>query len=174
MNGKTNTNKLKIEINKMLRAGLDSDAIAVMCKTSKHFVKEVEAEYIKDMLESGAGQRARIRNMLVRNTPQMINVLFKAATQDVDSKLQLTAAQSFLSFAAKYLKDDDELDKSANKAAGAGLKQSLFDFVIPGEENQSSELQSGVNDFGYDNDGVSSEAGEYLEDDFDVTPDDLL
>ena len=169
---KTNIKQMKLEIIKMLKLGLDSDAICQYCKVSPSYVREVEEEYIRGLLANGNGHRTRLRQLLLRNTPQMINVLIKAAGQDVDSKLQLTAATTFLNFSTRFFKDDAGLDESQKKISDGCMPQTLFDFVVPGEESNVSELKSGEE---YSEDiEEESEGREFIEAGFgDITPADL-
>lgn len=168
---KTTVNQMKIEITKMLRAGLDSEFICTKCNVSPSYVKEIEEEYIKGLLSNGSGQRARIRNLLLRNSPHMINVLFKAATQDVDNKLQMSAATTFLNFATRFLRDDATIASSENKVNNGMLQQTLFDFTIPGEPGES---QGGR--IGFEEIKASNSIGEFQDEasEWGTTPDDYL
>jgi hypothetical protein len=124
----------------MLRAGLDAEFIISKCNVSRALVKEWEEEFLKELLENGSGQRARIRDMLLRNSPQMINTLYKLAMQDVDTKLQISAATTFLGFASRFLKEDAAITAAEARIGekSENFQATLFDFTLPGESKQTS------------------------------------
>jgi hypothetical protein len=134
---------IKAQVLKMLSAGLASDFISKTCNLSPTIVRGWEEEYLKDLLASGAGQRARLRHLLLRNSPQMINTLYKLAMQDVDTKLQMNAATTFLGFASRFLKEDATISQAESKAmetAVGNISYTLFDFVIPGEAKPADKM----------------------------------
>jgi hypothetical protein len=161
---------IKAQVIKMLSAGLASDFISKTCNLSPTTVREWEEEYLKDLLASGSGQRARLRHLLLRNSPQMINTLYKLAMQDVDTKLQMSAATTFLGFASRFLKEDATISAAEAKAtelAIGNISYTLFDFVIPGESKPADKVavqEEGL--FGGDEEGES-------EDEWEIDPTDL-
>jgi hypothetical protein len=158
---------VKAQVLKMLQAGLDSQHIAKVCNVSPAQVKEWEEEYVRDVLASGAGQRARLRHVLMRNSPQMINVVYKLAMQDVDTKMQMQAATTFLSFASRFFKEDaslTQIEAKAHDVSSGLIEQTLFDFVIPGEPSKGTPLAQPEEPEMFD--------GEE-EEDWDLSPDDL-
>lgn len=168
---KSNVKNVKTQVLKMLSAGLASDFISKTCNVSPTTVKEWEEEYLRDVLASGAGQRIRLRNLLLRNAPQMINTLYKLAMQDVDTKMQMGAASTFLSFASRFLKEDASIasaEAKATEVAKGNISQTLFDFVIPGE---TQELKVEGVDGGFF--GEIAEEGEESEEEEEISPDDL-
>lgn len=139
---KTKIKSVKAQALKMLSAGLAADFISKSCNVSPALVKEWEEEYLRDILANGAGHRARLRYLLMRNAPQMINTLYKLAMQDIDTKMQISAATTFLSFASRFFKEDATISTAEAKVmevAQSSLSTTLFDFVIPGEQQSKSE-----------------------------------
>jgi hypothetical protein len=167
---KTNIKQMKLEITKLLKLGLDAEAICNYCKVSPSYVREVEEEYIKGLLANGNGHRTRLRQLLLRNTPQMVNVLIKAASQDIDNKLQLSAATTFLNFSTRFFKDDASLDSSQKKISDGFMATTLFDFTTEGRESSGSQ---GGEEIVEDYEGESSDGEELEVGDFDVNPEDL-
>lgn len=159
----------------MLQGGLDSQYIAKVCNVSPTMVKEWEEAYIRDLLSSGAGQRVRLRNVLMRNSPMMINVVYKLAMQDVDSKMQMSAATTYLNFASRFFKEDAsiaQMEAKAHDVAKGNIEQTLFDFVIPGEQNtvrQSDKEQDEL----FAQDEEDEEGFEEEDEHWELTPDDL-
>lgn len=161
---------VKQQVLKMLSAGLASEFIAKSCNVSPTMVKEWEEEYLRDLLASGAGQRARLRHLLLRNSPMMINTIYKMAQQDIDSKLQMQAATTFLSFASRFLKEDSDIARAEAKAfeaASGNVEQTLFDFVIPGEATNQKPIASS------DNETSFFEAEDEDDEEWELTPEDL-
>ena len=170
---KTSVKQMKLEIIKMLKLGMDSETICQYSQVSPSYVREVEAEYIKDLLANGNGHRTRLRQLLLRNTPQMVNVLIKAASQDIDNKLQLSAATTFLNFSTRFFKDDASLDSSQKKISDGFMATTLFDFVVPGEgDGNVSPVQKGGEDF-YEDNMEESDGGIEEGEMEDITPEDL-
>jgi hypothetical protein len=172
---KAGVKTVKAQVLKMLQAGLDSQYIAKVCNVSPTMVKEWEEAYLRDILSSGAGQRARLRNVLMRNSPQMINVVYKLAMQDIDSKMQMSAATTYLNFASRFFKEDAsiaQMEAKAHDVAKGNIEQTLFDFVIPGEtkterpnDNEQGELFAQDEE---DEEGLGED-----EDHWELTPEDL-
>lgn len=172
---KSGVKTVKAQVLKMLQGGLDSQYIAKVCNVSPTMVKEWEEAYIRDLLSSGAGQRVRLRNVLMRNSPMMINVVYKLAMQDVDSKMQMSAATTYLNFASRFFKEDAsiaQMEAKAHDVAKGNIEQTLFDFVIPGEQNtvrQSDKEQDEL----FAQDEEDEEGFEEEDEHWELTPDDL-
>lgn len=111
-------------------------AVSGLLVLSPEIVKEWHEEFVRSVLTEAASKRVLMRELLVKNTPQMVLILSGLAKQKGDEKLAANCASSVLSFASRFMQEDARIIAQEAKAATTvgtdrTLQKGLFDFVDP-------------------------------------------
>lgn len=128
-----NFDELKTKLWPLFRAGVSIQLITSKVDVSPDVIAKLELEYLEELLQHGESQRARLRDLIVRNTPKLYNELMKLAEQDVDIKLKFSACSRLLGMSQGFLKEDPmlvERERSIHKKnQEVGITDSLFNFA---------------------------------------------
>lgn len=133
---------------------------------SLSIVQDWHDDFVKELLNNGSSKRIFLRELLIKNSPQMILILSKLAQQQGDEKLAYSASSAVLSFASKFMAEDVRISNMEEKAKDFTgddpmLKKTLFDFVDPdidGANLNKNKVTSMTN-----KEEVSEELFEFLE-----------
>lgn len=131
--------KLKQNARTHFLAGSSCKVVSQLFKLSESLVQEWHDEFVLELLQGGHSKRVFMRELLMRNSPQMILTLVELAKQNGDEALKKSAAQAVLAFSARFFAEDARILNAESKARQAtaddrGLQRGLFDIRDPDVE----------------------------------------
>lgn len=139
--------KLKKLAQTRFLAGQSVDVVSSVTGLSKDLLKEWHDEFIVDVVQQGPSRRACLRELLLKNAPQMIMILTELARAKGDEKLSYQCASAILAFSAKFMNEDVKIlqaEQAVNKDNDNdnGFRRTLFDIADPdvgGSKRQRDE-----------------------------------
>lgn len=127
--------------------GYGVKAVAGMLRLSPELVTTWHEDFVRSILGESPSKRIFMRELLLKNTPQMILILAKLAKNKGDEKLAASCATSVLSFASRFMQEDARIIAQEAKATSVvgkdrSLERGLFDFVDPDVDGAKSAASS--------------------------------
>lgn len=117
-------------------AGNSVEVVAGVTGLSKDMLQEWHDEFLILTLKGSSSRRLFLRELLLKNAPQMILILSELAKNKGDEKLAYSASSAILSFSSKFMNEDARVLQAEQQIrkdsdGDTTFNRSLFDIRDP-------------------------------------------